>query len=165
MAGESASELEAAAGAIDRTGATGAPDIVLVIDSFTKGFRPKVAGAAQRVLKNTGRSVECSAKVCCGLTLISAGQLARAKKTLARAASLFDDGTDRPIVVIEPSCAAAFKKDLPELVQTEAARLLSRRIRSFAAMVTEPLRAEHAGRRTGAHSGSRRDGRGHSGAR
>jgi len=39
--------------------------------------------------------------------------------------------------VIEPSCAAAFKKDLPELIDSAAARRVSSRIRSFAGMVTE----------------------------
>ncbi|HEU4806645.1 MAG TPA: FAD-binding and (Fe-S)-binding domain-containing protein [Homoserinimonas sp.] len=122
--------------------ARGTGDIVLVIDSFTKGFRPEVAGAAQRVLNTTassavGRTVECNAEVCCGLTMISTGQLGKAKKTLARAAENLDDGTDRPIVVIEPSCAAAFKKDLPELIHTDAARRVSKRIRSFAGMVKE----------------------------
>src|SRR5690554_5908885 len=117
--------------------ARGAGDVVLVIDSFTKGFRPEVAGAAQRVLGTAGSTVECNAEVCCGLTLISTGQLGKARKTLARAAEHLDDGTDRPIVVIEPSCAAAFKKDLPELIHTDAARRVSTRIRSFAGMVKE----------------------------
>lgn len=116
-------------------------DIVLVIDSFTKGFRPEVAGAAQRVLASTGNTIQCDADVCCGLTMISTGQLGKAKKTLARAVEKLDDGTDRPIVVVEPSCAAAFKKDLPELIHTDAARRVSRRIRSFAGMVTELIAA------------------------
>ncbi|WP_051147230.1 FAD-binding and (Fe-S)-binding domain-containing protein [Glaciibacter superstes] len=129
-------------GANTEAGAANAPDIVLVIDSFTKGFRPEVAGAARRVLSSAGsegagKTVQCNEEVCCGLTLISTGQLDRAKKTLARAAETLDDGSDRPIVVIEPSCAAAFRKDLPELIQTDAARRVSRRIRSFAGMVTE----------------------------
>jgi FAD/FMN-containing dehydrogenase/Fe-S oxidoreductase len=118
-------------------GPAGGPAVVLVIDSFTKGFRPEVAGAALRVLGGAGKTVECNADVCCGLTLISTGQLGAAKKLLARASVALDDGSDTPIVVIEPSCAAAFKKDLPELIQTDAAHRVSRRIRSFAAMVTE----------------------------
>lgn len=112
-------------------------DMVLVIDSFTKGFRPEVAGAAERVLSGAGRIVECNEDVCCGLTMISTGQLGRAERRLAHAAEVLDDGSDRPIVVIEPSCAAAFRKDLPELVHTEAAQRVSRRIRSFAGIVSE----------------------------
>ena len=111
--------------------------VVLFVDTFTRGFRPEVAGAAQRVLEGAGRTVECSADACCGLTWISTGQLGTAKKMLARAAETLDDGTDRPIVVIEPSCAAAFRKDLPELVSTDAARRVASRVRSFASEITE----------------------------
>jgi len=112
-------------------------DIVLFVDTFTRGFRPDVAGAAQRVLQSAGKSVQCSAEACCGLTWISTGQLGTARRLLTNAAAVLDDGTDRPIVVLEPSCAAALRKDLPELVPTESARRVSARIRSFAGAVTE----------------------------
>ncbi|MEO6827939.1 MAG: FAD-binding and (Fe-S)-binding domain-containing protein [Microbacteriaceae bacterium] len=136
-AGQLRRELEGAGRPAGHPLPTGAADVVLVIDSFTKGFRPEVAGAAQRVLGTSGKSVECNAEVCCGLTWISGGQLDGAKKRLRKAAAVLDDGTDRPIVVIEPSCAAAFKKDMPELLHTDAARRVAKRIRSFAGMVTE----------------------------
>lgn len=122
-------------------GTQAAADVVLFVDTFTRGFRPEAAGAAQRVLRSAGRSVECSAEVCCGLTWLSTGQLDTAKKLLSKAAETLDDGTDRPIVVIEPSCAAALRKDLPELVHTEAARRVAGRVLSFAAAVTEQARA------------------------
>ena len=109
-----------------------AAGVVLFVDTFTKGFRPEVAGAAARVLAGTGAPTECSADACCGLTWISTGQLDTAKKLMANAADVLDDGTDRPIVVVEPSCAAALRKDLPELVHTEQARRVAARVRSFA---------------------------------
>ncbi|GAB3562918.1 FAD-binding and (Fe-S)-binding domain-containing protein [Spelaeicoccus albus] len=112
-------------------------DTVLVIDSFTKGFRPHVAESARRVLGSAGRTVECNADACCGLTWISTGQLDKAKAQMRRAVKTLDDGTDRPVVVPEPSCAAAFKKDMPELVQTDASRRVAGRVRSFAAYVGE----------------------------
>ncbi len=112
-----------------------APDgVVLFVDTFTRGFRPEVAGAAARVLAGTG-TTECSADACCGLTWISTGQLDTAKTLLARAAEALDDGTERPIVVVEPSCAAALRKDLPELIHTEQARRVAARVRSFASHV------------------------------
>src|SRR5690606_4500351 len=70
------------------------PDVTLVVDSFTKGFRPEVAGAAQRVLASAGESVGCDTEVCCGLTFISTGQLGAARRTLERAVDVLDDGTD-----------------------------------------------------------------------
>lgn len=120
---------------VDAVGTDG--DVVLLADTFTRGFRPEVVGAAARVLADAGVSAECRTDACCGLTWISTGQLAKAKKRLAKAAEVLDDGTDRPIVVLEPSCAAAFRKDLPELVHTDAARRVAQRIRTFAQMVTE----------------------------
>lgn len=110
-------------------------DTVLFIDSFTRGFRPAVAGAAKRVLEDAQRTVECRMDLCCGLTWISTGQLDTARKLLARTAQALDDGSDRPIVVVEPSCAAALRKDLPELVDTGAARRVSARIQNFATAV------------------------------
>lgn len=110
-------------------------DTVLFVDSFTRGFRPAVAGSAKRVLEDAERTVECTANLCCGLTWISTGQLDQAKKLLERTADALDDGTDRPIVVVEPSCAAALRKDLPELVPTEAARRVAARVQSFATSV------------------------------
>ncbi|MFF1831203.1 FAD-binding and (Fe-S)-binding domain-containing protein [Paenarthrobacter sp. NPDC058040] len=113
------------------------PDAVLFVDSFTKGFRPEVAGAAARVIESTGRKVGCEADACCGLTWISTGQLDTAKKLMAKTVARLDDGGHAPIVVIEPSCAAALKRDAPELLGTEAAERVSQRIRSFAGAVHE----------------------------
>ena len=82
-------------------------------------------------------TVGCESDACCGLTWISTGQLDTAKKLMGKAVAKLDDGTDAPIVVIEPSCAAALKKDAPELLGTEAAERVSHRIRSFAEAVKE----------------------------
>ncbi|MDV7090759.1 FAD-binding and (Fe-S)-binding domain-containing protein [Rhodococcus opacus] len=125
-----------AAGETDST-----DSVVLFVDTFTRGFRPEVAGAATRVLADAGHVVECSPDACCGLTWISTGQLGTAKKLLSKAAKVLDDGTDRPIVVVEPSCAAALRKDLPELVHTEQAKRVAARVRSFAAHVAERVSA------------------------
>ncbi len=116
-------------------------DVVLFVDSFTKGFRPDTVGAAVRVLGDAGRSAECRTDACCGLTWISTGQLKSARTQLTRAAEALDDGTDRPIVVLEPSCAAALKKDLPELVDSDAARRVAARVQSFAGAVVDQARA------------------------
>jgi FAD/FMN-containing dehydrogenase/Fe-S oxidoreductase len=110
-------------------------DTVLFVDSFTKAFRPQVAAATANVLGSAGRTISCESDNCCGLTWISTGQLGRAKKVAERTATALDDGTDRPIVVPEPSCAAALRKDLPELVHTDAAKRVAARVRSFAAEV------------------------------
>ncbi len=112
---------------------------VLFLDSFTKAFRPEVGAAAARVLGSAAEGVSCEKDNCCALTWISTGQLDRARKVLTKTAEALDDGTDRPIVVPEPSCAAALHKDMPELVHTDAARRVAARVRSFAAHVGEML--------------------------
>ncbi|PKT71137.1 FAD-binding oxidoreductase [Streptomyces populi] len=67
-------------------------------------------------------------RVCCGLTYVSTGQLDRARAVLRRTLALMEpclavDGL--PVVVLEPSCAAALRTDLPELLPDDprAARL------------------------------------------
>ncbi|MCU1572735.1 MAG: FAD-linked oxidase [Micrococcaceae bacterium] len=140
---------DAVAAGTDRgTGAVGTDSPILFVDTFTRGFRPQVAGAAARVLQavtagdgTPAAPLTCSSTACCGLTWISTGQLGTARKVLARTAAALDDGTERPIVVIEPSCAAALRKDLPELVPTEQARRVAHRVRSFAAYLTEQVQA------------------------
>ncbi|MCZ4578697.1 FAD-binding and (Fe-S)-binding domain-containing protein [Gordonia amicalis] len=115
--------------------------VILFVDSFTRAFRPQVASAVTEVLGATGDRVGCSADNCCGLTWISTGQLDKARRALRRTAATLDDGTDRPIVVPEPSCAAALAKDLPELVPTDSARRVAARVRSFAAYLPTLLDA------------------------
>ena len=125
----------ALAGSVDRG------DVVVLADTFTRAFRPEVAGAALRVLADAGSRPKCRTDACCGLPWISTGQLSRAKKTLARTAKLLDDGTDRPIVVLEPSCAAALRKDLPELVAGDEAKRVAARVRSFSQTICDQVAA------------------------
>lgn len=115
---------------------TEATDTILFVDSFTRAFRPGVAAAAVAVLGAGGATVGCDkGNNCCALPWISTGQLDGARKRLARTARALDDGTDRPIVVAEPSCAATLATDLPELVHDPAAHRVAARVRSFGAAV------------------------------
>ena len=133
--------LQVIAAQRQRVDPTKTPDVVVVIDSFTKGFRPDVAGAAMRVLESAGKSVKCESNMCCALTYITTGQLSAAAKILKHSVSLLDDGTDRPIIVLEPSCAASLKNDLPQLVPTRAARRVAQRIHCFSSMVADLIDA------------------------
>ncbi|MFJ4082715.1 FAD-binding and (Fe-S)-binding domain-containing protein [Streptomyces iakyrus] len=110
---------------------------VLFVDSFTRAFRPEIAGAAGRVLADAG--VPCTPQdgLCCGLTWVSTGQLNTARKIMARTVAALDNGDDRPIVVAEPSCAAALKRDVPELLGTEAARRVADRVHTFTGALTD----------------------------
>ncbi|MFF0834520.1 MULTISPECIES: FAD-binding and (Fe-S)-binding domain-containing protein [unclassified Streptomyces] len=111
---------------------TGDP-VVLWPDTFTEHLSPSVGQAAVRVLEAAGLrpvpppSRPAGGGVCCGLTYVSTGQLDRARKVLRRTLDLMEPVLRRgaPVVVLEPSCAAALRADLPELLPEDprAARL------------------------------------------
>ncbi|AKH86421.1 FAD-linked oxidase [Streptomyces sp. CNQ-509] len=117
-----------------------APAAVLVVDSFTRAFRPELAGAASRVLADAGLPTQARGDVCCGLTWITTGQIGIARRMLARTAATLD-ATEGPIVVTEPSCAAALAKDLPELVDSDAARRVAVRVQTFTGALAERVAA------------------------
>lgn len=93
--------------------------VLLWPDTFVNNFEPEVARAAVAVLESAGFAVEVPRRtVCCGLTWISTGQLATAKRVLRRTLSTLSPvlRAGIPVVVLEPSCAAVFRSDLPELL-------------------------------------------------
>jgi Fe-S oxidoreductase len=121
-----------------RDAKTGQPaKALLFVDSFTRAFRPEVAGAASRVLAEAG--IPCTAEdgLCCGLTWVSTGQLSVARRIMARTVAHLDNGDERPIIVAEPSCAAALKRDVPELLGTDAARRVADRVHTFTGALTD----------------------------
>ncbi|KOX03518.1 FAD-binding and (Fe-S)-binding domain-containing protein [Streptomyces sp. NRRL B-3648] len=127
--------------------------VVLWPDTFTEHLAPSVGRAAVRVLEAAGLRVALPptrvpgrgaigdgrtravtalltarrARVCCGLTYLSTGQLDRARTVLRRTLDLMEPVLRArvPVVVLEPSCAAALRGDLPELLPDDprAARL------------------------------------------
>lgn len=150
------------AGTPDTAGTT----VVLWPDTFTEHLSPSVGRAAVRVLEAAGLRVILPpslrpgrrpvgdarsrsalsllaarrGRVCCGLTYISTGQLDRARAVLRRTLDLLEPvlATDAPLVVLEPSCAAALRTDAPELLHDDprAARLAAR-VRTFAETLAE----------------------------
>ena len=107
-------------------------------DTFTEHLSPEVGQAAVRVLEAAGLGVlpvlpamrRLRKPVCCGLTYVSTGQLDGAREVMRRTLdemSKLPGMGDVPIVVLEPSCAAALRTDLPELLPNDprATRLAS----------------------------------------
>ncbi|MEU9286342.1 FAD-binding and (Fe-S)-binding domain-containing protein [Streptomyces sp. NPDC048275] len=99
----------------------------------TVAMRKSRAGAGVSA-SATPWSVGHRGRVCCGLTYVSTGQLDRARTVMRRTLDLmgvFLDPDIHPktpaVVVLEPSCAATLRTDLPELLHDDprAARLAS----------------------------------------
>ncbi|MFC9468528.1 FAD-binding and (Fe-S)-binding domain-containing protein [Streptomyces coelicoflavus] len=139
-----------------RRAAAGDGDLVVLWpDTFTEHLSPSVGRAAVRVLEAAGLRVALPptlrgravvgdgtsrsalsllaarrGRVCCGLTYVSTGQLDRARAVMRRTLDLMAPvlETPAPVVVLEPSCAAALRTDLPELLHDDprAARLAER---------------------------------------
>lgn len=88
--------------------------------------------------------IPCTAQdgLCCGLTWVSTGQLSVARKIMARTVAHLDNGDERPIIVAEPSCAAALKRDVPELLGTDAARRVADRVHTFTGALTDLAAAD-----------------------
>ncbi|MGW2931430.1 FAD-linked oxidase C-terminal domain-containing protein [Streptomyces sp. NPDC001156] len=123
-----------------RAEAGGGPRLVLWPDTFTEHLSPAVGKAAVRVLEAAGlrpvlpptararsawdggaRPAARRGRVCCGLTYVSTGQLDRARTVLRRTLDLVEPVLEEglPVVVLEPSCAAALRTDLPELLHDD----------------------------------------------
>lgn len=114
--------------------------VTLWPDTFTEYLNPAAGRAAVRVLRAAGLAVEVPApagRVCCGLTYVSTGRLDRARTVLRRTLDALGDVTG-PVVVLEPSCAAALRADLPALLPEDprAARLAGA-VRTFAETLEE----------------------------
>ncbi|MDX2545234.1 FAD-binding and (Fe-S)-binding domain-containing protein [Streptomyces sp. WI04-05B] len=113
--------------------------VVLWPDTFTEHLTPVVGQAAVRVLEAAGLEVTlpppARTRVCCGLTYVSTGQLDRARAVLRRTLDIMEPALDAgtPVVVLEPSCAAALRTDLPDLLHEDPrARRLADAVLTFA---------------------------------
>src|SRR5699024_3660704 len=75
---------------------------------------------------------------CCGLTLISTGQLDAAHDTLQDAARALAPVTAAgiPVVGLEPSCTAALREDLPRLADSTDARAVAGGVSTLAELLT-----------------------------
>ncbi|MGW4030561.1 FAD-binding and (Fe-S)-binding domain-containing protein [Streptomyces sp. NPDC004838] len=119
---------------------------VLWPDTFTEHLSPEVGRAAVRVMESAGLGVVLPpGRVCCGLTYVSTGQLDRARTVMRRTLDVMaplleprPDAAGLPVVVLEPSCAATLRTDLPELLTDDprAARLADS-VRTFAEALEE----------------------------
>ncbi|WP_280303242.1 FAD-binding and (Fe-S)-binding domain-containing protein [Nocardia neocaledoniensis] len=103
----------------DSASPAGAAEVMLWVDSFTDTFDPENALAAVILIEQLGYRVRIpERRVCCGLTWITTGQLDGARKRLRATLDAVADhaAAGGVIVGLEPSCTAALRADLPELL-------------------------------------------------
>src|SRR5690625_863042 len=114
--------------------------VVLWVDSFTDSLSPEIALDAITVLEAAGCDVTIAAPgICCGLTLISTGQLTAAKKKLAKTVEVLNPYVEAgyTVVGLEPSCTATLRSDLVELLpQNPAAQAVSKYVKTVAELLT-----------------------------
>ncbi|WP_432014350.1 FAD-binding and (Fe-S)-binding domain-containing protein [Streptomyces cucumeris] len=97
--------------------------VVLWVDSFNNHFSPEVLRAGVAVLESAGYRVRVpDGTQCCGLTWITTGQLGVARRIAGRTAAALGPAARAgiPVVGLEPSCTAALRGDLPELLDGDA---------------------------------------------
>jgi FAD/FMN-containing dehydrogenase/Fe-S oxidoreductase len=97
----------------------GGPRVVLWPDTFGNYLNPRVPAAAVRVLEDAGFTVVLPrGQVCCGLTWVSTGQLDVARRVMRRAVRALSPLVEQGLQVVglEPSCTAALRHDLTELL-------------------------------------------------
>jgi Fe-S oxidoreductase len=115
-----------------RHGGSGGDPVTLWLDTFTASFDPQTAVDAHRLLVAAGHDVTVAGPdVCCGLTWVTTGQLGRAARVMRSTVTALDAGPG-PVVVLEPSCAATLRVDLPGLLGTAAATRVAERVRTLA---------------------------------
>ena len=89
---------------------------------------PKLAQATVRVLERNGYSVERPAQECCGMPNLDGGDIdaarAKAKFNVERLLPYAEKG--QLIVAPGPTCSYTMKKEWPELLGTEAAKLVAK---------------------------------------
>jgi FAD/FMN-containing dehydrogenase/Fe-S oxidoreductase len=95
------------------------PTVVLWPDTFTDAYRPDLAIAWKSVLAAAGETVAVPTEwACCARPLYDTGMLGAARRTLRHLLDVLGDpiARDIPVVVPEPSCLAAFRDELPQLL-------------------------------------------------
>ena len=120
-------------------------EVVFFHDTFNTFNTPSTAIAATRFLEHAGYRVMLADKKCCGRPMISKGMLKEARDHAAwnveRLSPYAEKGSS--IVGLEPSCLLTLRDEYPELLGSEAAKLVAGRSFLFEEFI---LREREAGR-------------------
>ena len=100
------------------------PEVVLLVDTFSRYFEPGNARAAMRVLEAAGYRVEVagaglgSRPLCCGRTYLNAGLVEEARTEARRLLDALSEARarDAAIVGLEPSCLLTLRDEIPAML-------------------------------------------------
>lgn len=98
------------------------PRVLLFPDTFNDNFHPETAEAALEVLEAAGFDVAIPRRrLCCGRPLYDFGMLDLARNLLREVLVTLapDIRAGTPVVVLEPSCAAVFRDEMPNLFPSD----------------------------------------------
>ena len=110
-------------------------DVWLWADSFTDRFAADTGRAAVELLESMGlRAAVIPEPACCGLTWITTGQLAAARRIVGQAVANLHGyvASGIPVIGLEPSCLAALRDDAAQLLEDPRVAEVSSGIRSLA---------------------------------
>ena len=126
---------------------SGRPYALVWADSFSQTLDDAGARAVVDVLETNGFAPIVAPDACCGLTWITTGQLAGAKKHLASLLGVLAPfaASGIPIVGVEPSCTAVLRDDLLDLLPEDPrSALVSSATRTLAEVLSAlPASARH----------------------
>ena len=126
---------------------SGRPYALVWADSFSQTLDDAGARAVVDVLETNGFAPIVAPDACCGLTWITTGQLAGAKKHLASLLGMLAPfaASGIPIVGVEPSCTAVLRDDLLDLLPEDPrSALVSSATRTLAEVLSAlPASARH----------------------
>ena len=125
-------------------GSNGTQQVILWPDTFNNYFFPQTAQAATEVLESAGFHVTVPKKsLCCGRPLYDFGMLDRAKRLLKQVLLTLRSqiAAGVPVVVLEPSCLAVFRDEMPNLLpDDEDAKRLCEQSYSLSEFFTKKIR-------------------------
>jgi len=105
-------------------------EVFLFVDCFSRYFEPENARAARAVLEAGGYTVvedgSSSRPLCCGRTFLSAGLVDQAREEMSRLLEAVE-GSDLPIVGIEPSCLLTLRDELGVVMKDDRTKPVAAR--------------------------------------
>ena len=126
--------------------AEGPYPVILFIDTFNRYFEPENLRSAVRVLKNAGYSPfypkpinKKQKALCCGKTHLAVGNVAKARMAAERLVATYLPYAQEeiPIVGLEPSCLLALKDEVPSLLKSKEAKLVSDNVLTFEELLSK----------------------------